>query len=363
MSADGLHIDIEKRFDEFRLIVNAALPASGVTAIFGANGSGKTSLLRLLAGFERPDRGRIAWSTDKVWADVPSNTFLPPHRRRVGCVLQGGQLISHLSVAGNLAFVEKRAVAHTVIFTKPDILEVCDLGPLLEKKPGHLSGGERQRVAFALALLSQPHLLLLDEPFSAIDRARKQIFISYLDGIRRAFDLPVIFVSHDVSEISRIADQVLMFDDGAVIAMGETVSTLNAFAFGAVGEDPRAAILSGRVAGIDHDLELVELAVGDASLKLPVTGSIKVGDDLHVLVHARDVSLALTQPVNLSIQNILRGTISAINADDQSKLVHVKVRIGGVDVPVQITRAAFNQLALQTGLDVFALIKSVSLMS
>ena len=361
MSDKRLDIDLEKRFGGFSLAVKAALPTSGVTAIFGPSGSGKTSLLRLIAGFERPDAGHIQWP-GTVWTDTASKIFIPPHKRAIGYVFQGGRLLAHKSVAGNLAFAEKRATRRKANFARADIIDACDLGSLLERTPESLSGGERQRVALGLALLTRPHLLLLDEPLSALDMARKYELLPYLDRVRTEFVMPMLYVSHDVSEVSQIADTVLILKDGASAAYGETVAALNAHAFSTDGEGRSAAILSGTVSCIDTGLQLVEVDIGAATLKLPLTAPHRIGAPRRILVQARDVSLALTRPEGLSIQNILRGTLSSIKADETRPVVHVGVDIGDAILPVQITRAAFEAMKLRTGMGVFALVKSASLM-
>ena len=362
MSGEQLDIHVEARLGDFSLAVRAALPASGVTGIFGPSGSGKTSLLRLIAGFIRPDKGHISWP-GAMWTDTSTKTFTPPHKRDIGYVFQDARLLTHRSVSGNLAYAEKRAAARAQKFTRQDIVEACQLGPLLERMPEHLSGGERQRVALGLALLTRPHLLLLDEPLVGLDMARKDELLPYLERVRSEFGVPMLYVSHDVSEVSQIADNVLIMKDGQAAAFGETVATLNAHAFGAEGEGRSASILPGKISRIDNALQFVEVDIGGAALRLPLTEPQRIGAPRRILVKARDVSLALTRPEGLSIQNILPGTVSAVKADASRGVVHVSIDIGQAVLPVQITRAAFEALKLQPGLSVFALIKSASLLA
>ena len=361
MSVEMLEIDIEKRLGGFQLGVKAALPLSGVTALFGPSGSGKTSLLRLIAGLERPDNGYIKLAGD-VWASTTLKSFMPAHRRGVAYVFQGGRLLDHLSVQGNLNYAHTRASKEEHSYTFDDVIAAFDLKSLLSRKPATLSGGERQRVALGQALLSRPRLLLLDEPLSALDARRKNEILPYLDRLQSQFDIPMLYVSHDISEVTRIADTVLMLEDGGKIAFGGTVETLNAHGFGTEDAGRSGVILSGRVAGIDTRLQLMDIAFAENTLRLPYAPTYTVGDQVRVILRAREIALSLAPPVGLSIQNSLKAHVKAIHGAPDGAMAIVTVSIGpGLDMPVQLTRAAIEDLGLASGMPVFALVKTASL--
>jgi len=263
-----LHLDIEKRLGTFDLAIKAALPLKGVTAIFGPSGSGKSSLLRLIAGFEAPDKGHIRVA-ERVWAGGKPRIFVPPHHRDVAYVFQGGRLLNHLNVSGNLEYADKRAKTHRQSYSFEEVVEAFDLAQLMARKPATLSGGERQRVALAQALLTRPRLLLLDEPLSALDERRKQDILPYLDRLQSQFGIPMVYVSHDLREVTRIADQVLILDEGRKLALGGTVETLNAHGFRGDDGGKVGAILTGKIMRIDEQSQLMEIAVGAHTLRLP----------------------------------------------------------------------------------------------
>lgn len=359
MSVDVLQIDIEKRLGAFDLAVQADLPLAGMTAIFGPSGSGKTSLLRLIAGFERPGKGHIRMGA-QVWDDGTS--FTPPHQRDIAYVFQGGRLLPHLSVQGNLAFADKRAGAKRPAYSLDDIVAAFDLAPLIARKPATLSGGERQRVALAQALLTQPRLLLLDEPLSALDDHRKQLILPYLDRLQSQFAIPILYISHDLREVTRIADTVLMLQAGRKLAFGGAVETLNAHGFQTGREGKSGTILTGHVARNDMRLQLMEIKIGADSLRLPHDAALVVGSPVRVILKASEIALSLKAPEGLSIQNCFNGHIKAINCAPDQALALVIVTIGdGSDVPVQVTRSAIEDLSLAAGMPVFALVKTASL--
>jgi len=360
MSVEMLTLDLEKRFGDFSLALKAALPLEGVTAICGPSGSGKSSLLRLIAGLERLDHGFIKLG-EAVWSSASPSAFLPPHKRGVGYVFQGARLLPHISVAGNLAYADKRARHKAQPYGYNDILEAFDLGPLTHRKPDTLSGGERQRVALAQALLTRPRLLLLDEPLSALDEHRKHEILPYLARLRGQFALPMLYVSHDITEVTGIADRALMLENGKSVAFGETVETLNTYGFAVEGSGRSRVILTGKAGRTDTRLQLVDVEIGEATLKLPLDEVRPIGAQVRIIINARDVSLSVKPPVGLSIQNVLPGKITAIETATNRAVVSVSVQIGDTDLPVRLTRAAIEALSLQVGMPVFALVKTASL--
>ena len=361
MSVEMLHIDIEKRFGAFELAVKAALPLAGVTAVFGPSGSGKSSLLRLIAGFERPASGHISLE-NHVWAGGPAQVFLPSHKRGVAYVFQDGRLLPHLSVKGNLLYADKRADASRHAYSVQDVVSAFDLEALMARKPATLSGGERQRVALAQALLTRPRLLLLDEPLSALDERRKQDILPYLGRLQNQFSIPMLYVSHDIGEVTRIADNVLMLEAGRKTGFGETVQTLNAHGFQSGEAGRSGVILTGQVTSIDDRLQLMNIAIAEHMLRLPYDEAHPVGSLVRVILRASEIALSVKAPEGLSIQNSLRGHIKTIQAQPENPMATVMLSLGAeMDMPVQVTRSAIESLELAEGSPVYALVKTASL--
>ena len=362
MLVETLNLDVEKRFGDFQLAVKADMPLDGITAIFGPSGSGKSSLLRLITGFEEPDKGHIRF-VEQVWAGRTPRIFVPPHRRDVAYVFQGGRLLNHLSVRGNLDYADKRSKARPQTYSAQDVISTFDLGSLMARKPETLSGGERQRVALGQALLTRPRLLLLDEPLSALDERRKLDILPYLDRLQSQFGIPMIYVSHDLREVTRIADHVLILEEGQARAFGKTVETLNAHGFNAEGNGKSGVILTGQVVRFDQALELMEIAIGAHTLRLPYDVAQTIGSPVRVIVKASEIALSIKAPEGLSIQNSFKGHVKAVREIPDQALAWVTVSIGeDMELPVQVTRAAVQGLALKAGLPVYALVKTASLM-
>ncbi|MEO9969984.1 MAG: molybdenum ABC transporter ATP-binding protein [Hyphomonadaceae bacterium] len=368
MSDKMLDIHLEKRIGALNLRLSEAWPSAGVTALFGPSGSGKTSVLRLIAGFVKPDRGRITFGED-VWCDTERGIFRPPHKRSTGFVHQGGHLLPHLSVENNLHFAER--YAHKTNTTRPDntptpreILDELHLSALAHRKPESLSGGERQRVALAQAVLAQPKLLLLDEPFSALDMGRKAELLSYLDRLQHISPVPIIYVSHDVAEVSRIANRVAVIKAGRIVETGETVSVLNRHGFHVSGPQRSGTLLEGTVSELGGTTELMAINIGPQRLKLPFDASFDVGDSLRVIIQANDVVIATQAPIGLSVQNALEGKILAIEDVDGTAMAHIMIGLNGTagsPLAARITRAAVASLSLAPGQDIYALIKTAVL--
>jgi len=235
-------------FADFRLAVDLELELAGITGLFGPSGGGKTTLLRVLAGLERGARGRIVLDGE-VWQDDARGVFVPPHRRRVGYVFQDGRLFPHLSVAANLRFAEARVPAPERRLGRDDVIEVLDLAPLLDRRPGRLSGGEAQRVAIGRALLTSPRLLLMDEPLSALDMTRRAEILPYIERLRDAVDLPIIYVTHAIDEILRLAETVVLLAGGGVVAVDAAAAVLDRLELRALGPRFAADVLEPAVAG------------------------------------------------------------------------------------------------------------------
>ena len=340
----------------------------GVTGLFGPSGSGKTSLLRIIAGFSKPKTGQIAFGGE-VWADTSTRQFRPPHKRPIGFVHQGGHLLPHLDVLQNLQFADTRAARHAPSDTSgmpgiDEIVTAFDLGELLARKPDTLSGGEHQRIALAQCLLGRPKLLLLDEPFAALDQKQKTKLLAYLNKLQKTRPLPIIYVSHDVAEVSQVANHVAIIDKGKIIDKGEAIDVLNRHGFHTSSGGRSGTLLAGTMSERDETTELMGVTIGPHRLKLPMDPSLAVGDTLRIIVHASDVVLSTQAPVGLSVQNALTGTIASIDASPGTPMATVIVSLDGaedVKLAARITRAAVTALSLHEGQSIHALVKTAVL--
>lgn len=359
-----LEVDVQVAFGGFDLQVEQAIPAAGVTAVFGPSGSGKTTLLRSLLGFETRSRGRIALNGD-VWLDSEAGVAVPPHRRPVGCTFQDGRLFPHLDVEGNLDYADRRSTPAPGVaasITRDDVVDVLDLEPLLDRRPGTLSGGERQRAALGRALLSRPRLLLLDEPLSALDRRRKAEIMPYLLALHPRFGIPTLYVSHAVDEVALLADRVLVLAEGRVQAFGGTVPVLEQLDLAPLTERfQAAAVLEARVSAHDDEYRLTWLDLDGQRLSVPRIEHLAVGESARLLVRSRDVSLATERPSPTSIRNVLAGVLVSLQQDESTAFAEATVDLGSHRLRARITRASAAELGLTVGLPVFALLKSVSL--
>jgi len=359
MSADRLSLDVALSLDAFALSLATEVPLQGVTAVFGPSGSGKSSLLRTIAGFERPQRGFIRCGED-VWFDAERRIEVPPHQRPVGYLFQDARLFSHLDVEGNLRFAEKRARGRGI--DPEHVREALDLGPLLRRRVGALSGGERQRVALARTLVTSPRLLLLDEPLAALDEARKSDILPYLERLPRDFGIPAVYVSHDIDEVAHVADRVLVLAHGGLQASGPTAEILERFDLAPyTGRFEAGVLVQGEVSRHDERLKLTAIQAHGASLTVPFAPQLSIGEPVRLRVRARDVAVATRPPEGLSIRNVLPGTISRLESDPESGFAELVIDAGGPRLRARLTIAAVEELELREGLAVYALIKSVGL--
>jgi molybdate transport system ATP-binding protein len=366
----ALHVRVDKRRGAFRLEAEFALPTPGVIALFGRSGCGKTTLSHVIAGLLEPDSGRIELD-GRVLLDTAAGTVIPAERREIGYVFQDARLFPHLSVAGNLAYAERRAErrAGTHAARRPrhpdrdTVVQLLALAPLLERRPYSLSGGERQRVAIARALLSEPRLLLLDEPLASLDVARREEVLPYLETLRDEIAVPIIYVSHQFDEVLRLATHIVLLDAGRILAQGDlgAVSLLPALR-AIVGPDAVGAILSAVVLGSDADSGLLRVRIGRGELQIRASGRDTVGhhEILRLQVLARDVIVALEEPRASSVRNHLRGVVTVVAVDDAETDL-ISIDIGGATLLARVTRVATRALGLQAGVPVWALVKSVTL--
>jgi molybdate transport system ATP-binding protein len=347
---------------DFSLDVALSLPAQGISAVFGPSGCGKTTLLRALAGLE-PAAGRVALN-DEVWQDDTRGLWVPTHQRAVGYVIQEAALFPHLNVRDNLRYGQRRASKGQTT-TSDDSAELLGITPLLARRTSTLSGGERQRVAIARALASQPRLLLMDEPLAALDAARKADILPYLERLHHTLALPVVYVSHAMDEVTRLADHIVLMQGGRVQMAGPLMATLARA--DAVHGDDAGVVLQGQVQARDALWHLAQVLLpGGAALWLRDSGAA-VGSLVRLRVLARDVSLATSAPRDSSIGNQLAATIHSITAEAHPALALVSVRLSSAapDVPAPVLLARLSQrsihsLQLAPGRAVWAQVKSVA---
>ncbi len=345
-------------YPDFTLDVDLPLPERGITALFGPSGSGKTTILRCMAGLERSRDGFLSVAGE-AWQDEQRGIFLPPHKRPLGLVFQEASLFPHLTVRGNLQYGMKRA-GNTEGFES--MLDLLDLRALLDRAPNNLSGGERQRVAIARALLTRPRLLLMDEPLAALDMKRKQEILPYLERLHDELSIPVIYVSHSLDEVARLADHLALIENGRVTATGPLADILVRPELSAVFAGETGAVLETTVAAHEADgLTRLEFSGG----KLFIAGDAHApGSRLRCRIHASDVSLALSAHTDTSILNTLPATVVSVAAADTPGHALVQLQpLGGESLLLaRITERSRQALAITPGLAVIAQVKSVAIL-
>lgn len=351
----SLSVSLSHRFPDTALDVAFQAPP-GLTALFGRSGAGKTTIVNAVAGLFRPAHARISLD-DTILSDTTQKIFLPPHRRRIGYVFQDARLFPHLTVAQNLRFGQWFA-GQSDPTARAHIADLLGIAPLLTRRPGNLSGGEKQRVAIGRALLSNPRLLLLDEPLAALDDPRKAEILPYLERLRDELALPILYVSHSMAEVARLATTIVLLDHGRITAAGPAAEILsNPATAPALGLREAGALLEGRVTAHDAD-GLSQITTGAGPLTLPRIAA-PLGSPLRLRILAQDVMIATEAPKGLSAQNILPATIEDIRIGDGPGAL-VRLRLGNEPLLARITRRAATQLNLRPGLPVFAVLKAVS---
>ncbi len=358
-----LQIRLSVTYPGFSLAVDLSLPGRGVTALFGHSGSGKTTCLRCIAGLETPTQGFIRIN-DEVWQDSDKGVFVPAYQRALGYVFQEASLFPHLSVRGNLEFGLRRIPRHQRHVQLEHATHLLGIDHLLERRPDKLSGGERQRVGIARALLTSPRLLLLDEPLAALDARRKAEILPYLERLHDELEIPVLYVSHSQDEVARLADHLVLMNDGKAVASGPISETLARLDLPlALGEDA-GVVIEGSVIAYDADYQLLTVQLPHSNLHMRVAHTpLQPGKLLRFKVQARDVSLSLQPDGQSSILNRLAVTVveevPALNA------AHVLLRLDASGTPLlaRITRYSRDQMQLIPGQRLWAQIKSVAVLA
>jgi len=357
-----IRVDLEKSFPAFAIRAAFEADSRGVVALFGRSGAGKTSIVNMLAGLLRPDRGRIEIE-GKVLFDSQAGVDLAVEARRLGYVFQESRLFPHLSVRANLEYGMRRVPAAERRIALDEALEVLGIGHLLDRRPRQLSGGERQRVALGRALLASPRLLLMDEPLASLDAGRKAEILPFIERMRDSFAVPIVYVTHEMDEIVRLADSLVLLDDGCVAAVGaveELTSRLDLRPL--TGRYEAGSVIATTVAGHDDAYGLTRLAFPGGELHVPRIEA-RPGAPVRVRVRARDVSLALERPAGISDLNVLAGTIAEIAAPAEGqRRSDVDIRLDiGVPLWVRVSRRSLDELALAPGMAVSALVKGTSI--
>jgi molybdate transport system ATP-binding protein len=354
-----LEMAVEKHLDPFTIDVNIACETTGIVALFGRSGAGKTSLVNMLAGLLRPDRGRIAVNGTPLF-DSGQGIDLPPERRRLGYVFQEGRLFPHMSVRANLHYGLRRVPVAERAIGPDQVIALLGLEAILGRRPHRLSGGEKQRVALGRALLASPRLLLMDEPLASLDQPRKDEVLPFIERLRDELKIPIVYVSHSMPEIVRLADTMVLMSDGRVEAVGavdELTSRLDLRPL--TGRYEAGAVIQARVAGQDRNFGLTDLIFAGGRLRVPHV-NLPVGTHLRLRIRARDVALALEVPRRSSILNAIPAVVRDIGAEAGPQ-VDLRLEAGGASFWARITRRSLVDLGLRPGTAVTALIKAVAI--
>jgi molybdate transport system ATP-binding protein len=351
-----LRVSVRKRLGDFTLDADFEGGSDGVTILFGPSGAGKSSVLAAVAGAIRPDAGRIVLNGRTLF-DSAGGVDTPMERRRIGWVFQDARLFPHLSVERNLRFGLERAPRADCPIAFEDVIGVLGIERLLQRRPRDLSGGERQRVGLGRALLSQPSLLLMDEPLAALDAGRRAEILPFFETLKGRFGVPVLYVTHSLAEAVRLGDRMVVLSEGRVAAQGlvrDLVSRQDLMLAGSRAQI--GAALDGFVAQQGDRMTLVR--AGGWDFRVPRL-SRAIGDKVRLFVLARDVMLALDPPQRISARNVLPGRVADIEAEADRVLV--RVAHAGGEILCAVTPEAVAELELRPGLEVFAVVKSVAI--
>jgi len=352
-----IDVDIEQPLGRFTLRARFAT-AARVVGLFGRSGAGKTSVVNAIAGVTRPRRGHIRIG-DATLFDAGRGIDLPVAQRRVGYVFQDALLFPHLTASANLQYGMRRRTAAERYIDADRVIDVLGLRPFLARKPATLSGGERQRVAIGRALLAQPRLLLMDEPLASLDVPRRAEILDYIERLRDEFRVPIVYVSHSVPEVTRLADTLVILADGQTLAVGDVHEVMGRLDLKPhTGRYEAGAVIEAAVASHDDAFALTTLRFDGGELSVPRVDA-SAGERVRVRIRARDVSIALARPAQISMLNVLPASILAIG-EETGPVVDLQLVVGGAPILARITRRSCAELGLKSGQQVFALVKAVS---
>jgi len=357
-----LEIDVTHRLGGFKLDARFSA-GSGLVALFGRSGAGKTSIINVIAGLIRPERGRVTLD-GLTLLDTERGVSIPRHRRRLGTIFQEGRLFPHLTVRQNLLygrwFVPAAKRGDDLGPALDRVVDLLGLDALLDRWPARLSGGEKQRVAIGRALLAKPRALLMDEPLASLDEARKAEILPYIERLRDQSRVPIVYVSHSIAEVARLASTIVLLSEGRVAASGPTAEIMQRLdLFPLTGRAEAGALIEARVERHDERFGLTELSSRAGLWKLPRLDAA-VGTRVRLRVRARDVMLATSEPRDLSALNVLPGVVADIGRSE-GPIADIRLDCSGDALIARLTRYSVERLALAPGTPVFALVKSVAL--
>jgi len=352
-----VNFDLHLKRDDFALTAKLELPSQGVTALFGRSGSGKTTLLRCIAGLEKSALGSLSFQGE-VWQSA--NSFLPVHQRSIGYVFQEASLFPHLNVTGNLQYGFKRIPVEQRKLQPDEVIKLLGIESLLNRYPDELSGGQRQRVAIGRALLTSPKLLLMDEPMASLDATSKAEILPFLEKLRDQLRIPIIYVSHAIEEVTRLADHLVLLEQGKVIAQGELQSLLTDPSLPFIQTETASTVLRASVQKADTGDGLTELKLGQQPLYIS-KANLSEGQTTRVRVMARDVVLALTPPTETSLLNCLTASVLDIQPDPNPSQALVRIEVAGQVLLARVSKRSVERLKLKERQLIYALIKGVAL--
>jgi molybdate transport system ATP-binding protein len=356
-----LEVAARSQLGAFALDASFATGDAPVTALFGRSGAGKSSVIAAIAGLIRPNAGRIALD-GQVLFDAEQRITVPPSRRRIGVVFQDARLFPHMTVRNNLLYGWRRAATDRNLGLD-QVIEPLGIGPLLDRRPATLSGGEKQRVAIGRALLANPRLLLMDEPLASLDGERKAELLPLLIRLPHVFRTPVVYVSHALDEVLRLADRLVLLDRGKVLAEGAVEDVANRTDFAQIaaleGGPDAFTVIAATIQNHDNASGQTRLAFGGGTMTVPHLSG-EVGSRVRLRIAAGDVMLALTPPTGLSVRNVIAAHIASLH--ETAGMVDVMLDAGG-PLRARVTRPARDELDLRPGLAVYALIKSAAMAS
>ena len=355
-----LFVTVEHKIGKFAVSATFEAPAPGITVLFGPSGAGKSTILNAIAGLLPVSGVRVEQNGEALHR-------LPPHARRIGMVFQEGRLFPHLTVEQNLTYGLHRAPrdkrtgldkGRGLLFA-PEVADLLGLHKLRERRPATLSGGERQRVAIGRALLSQPRLLLMDEPLSSLDERRRAEILPYLQRLRDVVRVPIVYVTHSMDETTKLADFVVLLEDGQVVASGPLTDLAARVDLPLATRDDAAGILLGYLHSHDTQRGLSAVACGGQVFEVPLC-DIGEGVAVRMRVPAREVIIALDRPRDISVNNILPAVVSGLRQEPKSHAALVELDVGGGQLLARITMDAAERLELRPGSRVLAMVKSMS---
>ena len=353
-----IEVDVTHRLGAFTLDVSF-VSGGRLTALFGQSGSGKTSVVNVISGLIRPDRGRIVVDGTTL-VDTGRSIFVPTWQRRVGYVFQEGRLLPHLTVRQNLMFGRWFRLAEQHKISLEDVVGLLGIGDLLQRRPGALSGGEKQRVAIGRALLSSPRMLLMDEPLAALDEARKDEIQPYIEKLRDEYEIPIVYVSHSLKEVSRLANTVVVLRDGRLVAVGDPAEVLSrAELVPHEALDEAGALIEARITEHDIAFGLTTLETKAGPMRVPYL-DLPIGTTVRVRLRARDVMVANAAPVGLSALNLFPGKVIELRKSGETD-VEVDIDCSGVKVAARLTRKSVETLGLVRAMPVYAILKAVTM--